>query len=202
MYVRAGRPAFAWPYAGVHRSTSLMSSSLLLQQSSACLIRLTCIVFVMGGKWPYSWYLVGYCRQDLFNIALNKCLSPSLSLSLHFSLCLSPTLSLSLFVSLPLFLPFSLYLYLYVSKYSYIYIYIYIYWNAYDLKFHVEGKILHCDLFNISTFYLYIPLNRLISLYLSVSYSLYTFITMSLPPSFFLSLSLSLSIYLSIYLDR
>ena len=30
MYVRAGRPAFAWPYVGVHRSTSLMSSSLLL----------------------------------------------------------------------------------------------------------------------------------------------------------------------------
>ena len=23
MYVRAGRPAFAWPYVGVHRSTSL-----------------------------------------------------------------------------------------------------------------------------------------------------------------------------------
>ena len=32
MYVRAGRPAFARPYVGVHRSTSLMSSSLLLQQ--------------------------------------------------------------------------------------------------------------------------------------------------------------------------
>ena len=31
MYVRAGRPAFAWPYVGVHRSSSLMSSSLLLQ---------------------------------------------------------------------------------------------------------------------------------------------------------------------------
>ena len=28
MYVRAGRPTFAWQYAGVHRSTSLMSSSL------------------------------------------------------------------------------------------------------------------------------------------------------------------------------
>ena len=28
MYVRAGRPAFAWPYVEVHRSTSLMSSSL------------------------------------------------------------------------------------------------------------------------------------------------------------------------------
>ena len=52
MYVRAGRPAFAWPYAGVHRSTSLMSSSLLLQQCPACLVRLTCIVFVTGGRWP------------------------------------------------------------------------------------------------------------------------------------------------------
>ena len=71
IYVRAGRPAFAWPYAGVHRSTSLMSSSLLLQQSPACLVRLTCVVFVMGGRWPYSWCLVGCCRQDLFNIALN-----------------------------------------------------------------------------------------------------------------------------------
>ena len=68
MYVRAGRPAFAWPYAGVHRSTSLMSSSLLLQQCPACLVRLTCIVFVMGGRWPYSWCLVGCCSQDLFNI--------------------------------------------------------------------------------------------------------------------------------------
>ena len=69
MYVRADRPAFAQPYVGVHRSTSLMSSSMLLQQCSACLVRLTWIVFVMGSRWPYSWYLVGCCRQDLFNIA-------------------------------------------------------------------------------------------------------------------------------------
>ena len=69
LYVRAGRPAFARPYAGVHKSTSLMSSSLLLQQCPPCLVRLTWIVFVMGGRWPYSWCLVGYCRQDLFNIA-------------------------------------------------------------------------------------------------------------------------------------
>ena len=69
MYVRADRPAFAWPYAEVHRSTSLMSSSLLLQQCPACLLRLAWIVFVMGGRWPYSWCLVGCCRQDLFNIA-------------------------------------------------------------------------------------------------------------------------------------
>ena len=65
MYVRAGRPAFSWPYAGVHRSTSLMSSSLLLQQCPACLVRLTWIVFVMGSKWQYSWCLVGCCRQGL-----------------------------------------------------------------------------------------------------------------------------------------
>ena len=71
MYVRAGRPASARPYVGVHRNTSLMSSSLLLQQCPACLVRLTWIVFVMGGRWPYSWCLVGCCRQDLFNIGRN-----------------------------------------------------------------------------------------------------------------------------------
>ena len=41
MYVRAGRLC-----VGVHKSTSLMSSSLLLQQCPACLVRLTWIVFV------------------------------------------------------------------------------------------------------------------------------------------------------------
>ena len=52
----------------VHRSISLMSSSLLLQQSPACLVSLTRIIFVMGGMWPYSWWLVGCCHQDLINI--------------------------------------------------------------------------------------------------------------------------------------
>ena len=69
MYVRAGRPAFARPCVGVHKSTSLMSSSLLLQQCPACLARLTWIVFVIVGRLPYSWCLVGCCRQDLFKIA-------------------------------------------------------------------------------------------------------------------------------------
>ena len=50
MYVRAGRPAFARPCVEVHKSTSLMSSSLLLRQCSACLVRLILIVFVMGGR--------------------------------------------------------------------------------------------------------------------------------------------------------
>ena len=67
MYVRAGCPALEWPYVGVHRSTSLMSSFLFLQQCPACLVRLTWIVFEMGGRWPYSWCLVGCCHQDLFN---------------------------------------------------------------------------------------------------------------------------------------
>ena len=67
MYVRAGRPAFARPCVGIHKSTSLMSSSLLLQQCPACLVRLTWIVFVIGGRWPYSWCLVGCCCQDLLD---------------------------------------------------------------------------------------------------------------------------------------
>ena len=64
MYVRAGRPAFARPCVGIHKSTSLMSSSLLLQQCPACLVRLTWIDFVIGGRWPYSWCLVGCRCQD------------------------------------------------------------------------------------------------------------------------------------------
>ena len=71
MYVRAGHPAFARPHVGIHRSTSLMSSSLLLQHCPAYLVRLIWIVYVMGGRWPYRWCLLGCCRQDLFNIACN-----------------------------------------------------------------------------------------------------------------------------------
>ena len=67
MYVRAGRPSFARPYVGVHRSTSLMSSSLLLQQCPACLVRLTWIVFVIGGRWPYmlNWIIWNWTVFDI-----------------------------------------------------------------------------------------------------------------------------------------
>ena len=71
IYLLAGRPAFARTYVGVQRSTSLMSSSLHLQQCPACLVRLTWIVFVMRGRCPYTWCFGGCCRQDLFNIARN-----------------------------------------------------------------------------------------------------------------------------------
>ena len=67
--VVAGRPAFDRPREGVHRSMWLMSSSLLLQQDPACLVRLILIVFVMGSWQPFSCFFVGCCLQDLFNIS-------------------------------------------------------------------------------------------------------------------------------------
>ena len=56
MNVRAGHPAFDWPYAGVHRSTSLTISSLLLQQCPACLVRLAYIIFVIA----YIIFVIAY----------------------------------------------------------------------------------------------------------------------------------------------
>ena len=59
MYVGSSwSPVFARPCEGVNRSTSFISSSLLLQQCPACLVRLTWIVFVMGGRWPNSCCLI------------------------------------------------------------------------------------------------------------------------------------------------
>ena len=49
------------PCVEVPRKTSLMSSSLLLQQSLVCFIHLTWIVCDIGGKWPYSSCFVRYC---------------------------------------------------------------------------------------------------------------------------------------------
>ena len=49
---RGGRPVFSRPCEGVHRSISLTSLSLLLQQCPACLVRLILVVFEMGGGWP------------------------------------------------------------------------------------------------------------------------------------------------------
>ena len=66
MYVRAGRPAFARPCVRVHKSTSLMSSSLLLQQCTACLVRLTWIVFVIGAG--------GRTVGALWGVAARTCL--------------------------------------------------------------------------------------------------------------------------------
>ena len=72
MYVQDGRPAFAHPGEGVHRSTSLISSSLLLQQCPTCLVRQILIVFMTGGRWPYTCCFVRCCLQDMFNIDHKK----------------------------------------------------------------------------------------------------------------------------------
>ena len=61
----ATSPYHSSPYVGVHRSTSLMSSSLLLQHCPACLVRLTCIVFLMGGKWPYINSIYKWAKQNV-----------------------------------------------------------------------------------------------------------------------------------------
>ena len=67
MHDRASRSDFPRPCEGVHRSTSLMSSSLLLQQCPACLVRLILIVIMMGGRWMYSGCFVGCCLHDFLN---------------------------------------------------------------------------------------------------------------------------------------
>ena len=82
MYVRAGHPAFARAYVGVDRSTSLMSLSLLLQQCPACLVHLTWIVFMMEGRWPYSWCLRGSLFLSFIRfLSLSHLFPHSLSIS-------------------------------------------------------------------------------------------------------------------------
>ena len=87
IYVRAGRPAFARPCVGVHKSTSLMSSSLLLQQCPACLVHLTWIVFVIGGWWP----TVGV----LWGVAARTCLRLNVAFLCNCRLASSPAVLLA-----------------------------------------------------------------------------------------------------------
>ena len=51
----------------------------------ACLVGLTLIVYVIGGKWPYSCCFAGCCFHDLFNIA---CSILVMLPSSFFSICL------------------------------------------------------------------------------------------------------------------
>ena len=81
MYVRAGRPDFARPCVGVHKSTWLMSSSLLLQQCPACLVRLTYMyiitiyiyiyiyiycnyAFILRAMWPRNTHTHTYIERE------------------------------------------------------------------------------------------------------------------------------------------
>ena len=83
MKVLVGRHAFARPCEGAHRCTPFMSSSLLLQQCPAYLVRLTWTVIVMGRKWQYTCCFVGCCLLDLFNIARSILVLLSSSFFLH-----------------------------------------------------------------------------------------------------------------------
>ena len=69
IYVLAGRPVFSRPGKGVHMSTSLMISSLILLSCLACLVGLTLIVFEIGGRWPYSCCFVECSLNDFYTIA-------------------------------------------------------------------------------------------------------------------------------------
>ena len=59
------------PVKGFHRTTSLTSSSLLLQQCPAGLVCLLLIVFVINGWWPYSCCFVGMLSPGLIQNCSN-----------------------------------------------------------------------------------------------------------------------------------
>ena len=77
-----GRSTLARAYERAHRRTSLMSSSLHLQQCLACLVHLTWMVFEMRGKCPYSCCFVGCFFQDSFKNIVFLC-SSRLAFSLY-----------------------------------------------------------------------------------------------------------------------
>ena len=127
---------------GVHRSISLVISSLLLQLCLACLVRLTRIVFVIAGahraaalwgvaSWTCSIFLAVFlcnCRQDFFSIRL---------VSEH---VVHPYSSIETTAAWE---NYHIYIYIYIYIYIFIYIYIYIYicriTNLYIIIFDIDN---------------------------------------------------------------
>ena len=72
-------------FRGPPEYISLISSFLLLQQCPTCLVRPIVLVFMMGGRWPYSCCFVGCCLQDLFSTARSILVYLA---SIFFSICL------------------------------------------------------------------------------------------------------------------
>ena len=72
MYVRAGHPAFARPCVGVHKSTSLMSSSLLLQQCPTCLVQYFEIVAGVLQGDTLAPYLFIICLDYVLRTSIDK----------------------------------------------------------------------------------------------------------------------------------
>ena len=80
IYVLAGRPALAQPYVGVHRSISLMSSSLFLQQCPACLVRLT--LFPTDMYCLFGWLKKPYHTSSFYSKIALSLLRSSFNLAL------------------------------------------------------------------------------------------------------------------------
>ena len=70
------------PSIGVHRRTSLMSLSLLLQ-CQACLVRLSWMVCKMSDRWLYNCCFVRCCFQDLFQTTQHPCVICIIFFSKH-----------------------------------------------------------------------------------------------------------------------
>ena len=60
------RPTMAHPYARVHGRLWIRPCFCT---SAPYLICLTCMIYEIRGKWPYSCCFVGYCFLDLFKTA-------------------------------------------------------------------------------------------------------------------------------------
>ena len=117
-------PLLHSPCVGVHRSTSLMSSSLLLQQCSACLVRRTCIVFRNGGgqvsvELESRGVLYIYIHLSIY---LYRYLSTYI-----YILYLSIYLSIYIYIYICIYISISIFIYIYLSIYLHIYLSIYIY---------------------------------------------------------------------------
>ena len=69
MQVSAGWPALVCPCVGVYKRRSLMSSSLLIQQSPEQLVSFILMVSVLWGKWSYSCCFVRRGFQNSFKTA-------------------------------------------------------------------------------------------------------------------------------------
>ena len=65
-YDLSGQPILARSRVAVHRRTSFMSSSLVLQQCHECLVRLIWMILEIGGELPYSYCFVCCCFRKFF----------------------------------------------------------------------------------------------------------------------------------------
>ena len=110
MYVWAGNPAFAWPYVGVHWSTSLMSSSLLLQRKN--------LQQSITSQWCSS------CMGLIFGLHTHTyaCLYAHTRTHIHIYIYIYIYIKIYIYINIRIHIYIGIFMYI---KYIYIYIYIY-----------------------------------------------------------------------------